>query len=338
MSLVYSDLKKIMTLANKLDSMGLYKEADALDKIIKESAKGRELLLGLSGAGIAAGVGTGASNYFSEEPTTPPAPTTQEVYQIPTEAKTSLGPEDFNVVDLKGRTITAIAKEAFPNLNEVTATNLILKYNPNIVPERLSGREKIKIPKIEALREIGWEREQGQGLERSVDLDPSPELIQYLKGWEKFVPTIYDTGVGQGDLTIGYGHRLTQREKEELKAKGKTIIHGVTVRLNKAISKREAEQIFNKDLDEAQSRIDRRNFNFTPQDQNKYDALVSYTFNVGNSGMNAISKSIFGDNESRVSEVMMRNISADGEKSEGLLNRRRDDLQIWTDSDYIRNN
>ena len=319
----YKELKTMVKLANRLDLLGLHGEADVLDLIVKESGFLDNLSKGIKGRAF--GLGLGLSTLMPAgiglDPSFPKTIVQKEV-------KTTLGPEDFKIIKVKsGDNLGKIARREFPDIDVTTGTNIILEFNDIKRGDVLKRDMEIKIPKIEALREIGYEERIGVGLSREGCINsPSDSLRQFLMNIEGEELNIYDTGVGNQDLTIGYGHSLTQKERSELNSNGKTVIHGVTVRAGQPISKQDAKRIFNGDLDNAVKTVNRANLSNINQSQ--YDALVSLVFNIG-SIPGEIKNSILAGSLDDVPNQMRDYVNADGEASKGLANRREREINLW---------
>lgn len=84
--------------------------------------------------------------------------------------------------------------------------------------------------------------------------------VALIKNFEGFSATKYDDGVGV--MTIGYGHAIKKTEV-----------------FNKPISMQEAEAILVKDLAAVDAAISK--WVTVPLNQNQYDAISSFVFNLG---------------------------------------------------------
>ena len=84
--------------------------------------------------------------------------------------------------------------------------------------------------------------------------------VALIKNFEGFSATKYDDGVGV--MTIGYGHAIKKTEV-----------------FNKPISMQEAEAILVKDLAAVDAAISK--WVTVPLNQNQYDAIGSFIFNLG---------------------------------------------------------
>jgi GH24 family phage-related lysozyme (muramidase) len=156
---------------------------------------------------------------------------------------------------------------------------------------------------------------------------PSFNLLAYLKDYEKLSLNEYMDATG--NLTIGYGHRVLKNED-----------------FSKGISKELAETIFANDVslhaDVIYSNVK------VPLNQNQFDALVSFVFNVG---IGAFKKSTLlkllnnGDYSNAGNEFMRwvygsKRINGVTTKVvvQGLYNRRYSDMRIYLNGIYQRFN
>ena len=91
----------------------------------------------------------------------------------------------------------------------------------------------------------------------------SKQAETFLKSYEAFSSTVYDASDGNGDWTIGYGHKTDKNAAP--------------------ITKEQASKLFSYDLKEA---IETTFVPFLRENgiiltQNQFDAMVSFTFNFG---------------------------------------------------------
>lgn len=143
----------------------------------------------------------------------------------------------------------------------------------------------------------------------------SDDGVDFLKRWEKLFLVVYPDGYGYD--TVGYGHRVLD---------GEDFSNGIT--------EDEAENILLSDLEWAELAVNK--YVKTDLTQNQYDALVSFTFNVGAS---AFKKStllklvnIPGDDDE--DEQFKRWVKAGGRRSRGLERRRKAEIAVFNEGDY----
>lgn len=130
--------------------------------------------------------------------------------------------------------------------------------------------------------------------------------LNLIKRFEGFSPTIYICPAGYP--TIGYGHVLLAHEREQFKA-------GLTLA--------EATELLRKDVGIAELAVLR--LISVPLTDGQFDALVSFTFNLG---AGALQRSTLrrrvnrGEHESIPAELM-KWVWAAGRKLPGLVRRRQ---------------
>lgn len=272
------------------------------------------------------GLGLGIFTFFPIKDAGPIATYQAEIVQP--EIKRTLGPEDFNIVLVKnGDSLGKIAKRSFPDLDARIGIQIILEFNNITKNCPLRKGMEIKIPKVESLREIGYEEKIGVGLSSEGCISrPSNSLRNFIMSLEGEELSIYNAGVANSDLTIGYGHSLTQQEISTLNNLGYVEIHGVVVTRDNSISKPEARKIFNKDFENAIRVVNRANLRNINQGQ--YDALVSLVFNLG-SIPKSVRKSILAGRLNEVPNIIRRYNKSGGRTLKGLIDRREEEIALW---------
>ena len=87
--------------------------------------------------------------------------------------------------------------------------------------------------------------------------------IELIKCFESFSPKACKCLSTEKYYTIGYGH------------------YGADVKEKQAITKQQAEELLQKDLEKFEQKVNKYNnvYNFN---QNQFDSLVSFCYNVGN--------------------------------------------------------
>jgi lysozyme len=130
-----------------------------------------------------------------------------------------------------------------------------------------------------------------------------------VKSFEGFSKKAYICPAGV--LTIGYGHT------EE-------------VYVGQTITKEEAILLLIKDLTDFESVV-KHNVK-VPLSQNQFDALVSWTFNVGAGALESstLLKVLNRGKYDEVPEQMKRWVYADGIELRGLINRREKEAKLWS--------
>jgi GH24 family phage-related lysozyme (muramidase) len=96
--------------------------------------------------------------------------------------------------------------------------------------------------------------------------------FEFVKGWEGFVPKLYNDPVGH--CTVGYG-TLVHKGNCDGRDSERPYLSGVT--------KEEATRLLTSELAEKQAAV--RGAIKVPLNQNQYDALVSFAYNVGASAL-----------------------------------------------------
>ncbi len=129
-----------------------------------------------------------------------------------------------------------------------------------------------------------------------------------------------------GYWTIGIGHLIT---KDELSS-GKIYINGTPVRWRNGITQAQCDALLMQDIGWAESAVNA--LVKVPLTQDRFDALVSFTFNVGAEALRT-STLLLDLNEGHYSQVPMQMKrwvrKADGSICEGLVNRRRIEAALW---------
>lgn len=143
-------------------------------------------------------------------------------------------------------------------------------------------------------------------------LKSSQRIVDFISLYEKFSPTIYLDAAGKE--TIGYGHLLLEGEREKFK---------------KGITKEEAKKILKDDLEIAENTIKR--LVKVPLNQNQFDALVSFVFNVGmgNFRRSTLLEMLNNGNYNSAANEFLKWIKAGGKVLAGLQRRRADERKIF---------
>lgn len=147
--------------------------------------------------------------------------------------------------------------------------------------------------------------------------------LELLKQWEGFELKVYKDSAGL--LTIGVGHLLT---KSELSS-GKIAINGVTVKYADGLTEQQALDLLSQDVQPAENTV---NTNVkVPLTQNQFDALVSFTFNVGGGAFkgSTLLKVLNQKQYTEVPNQLLRWTRAAGQVVQGLVNRRQNEIKLW---------
>jgi len=147
--------------------------------------------------------------------------------------------------------------------------------------------------------------------------------LELLKQWEGFKLTVYNDSAGLP--TIGVGHLITQSERNS----GNIIINGVAVKYAGGLTDQQVVDLLSQDVQPAEESVN--NGVKVPLNQNQFDALVSFTFNVGG-GAFAGSTLLKVLNQKQYTEVpnqLLRWTKAGGQVVQGLVNRRQNEIKLW---------
>lgn len=146
---------------------------------------------------------------------------------------------------------------------------------------------------------------------------------ELLSQWEGFEEKVYKDSAGLD--TIGVGHLITKPEKNA----GAITINGTAVAYANGLTKQQVLDLLGQDLDRFEKAV---NDNVKVSlSQNQFDALVSFSFNVG--GGNFRSSTLLRLlNEGKYDEVpaqLRRWNKAGGKVVQGLVNRRENEIKLW---------
>lgn len=137
--------------------------------------------------------------------------------------------------------------------------------------------------------------------------------LELIKKWEGRYLKAYKDIVGV--WTIGYG-----MIEEDYPITGVHVHEGVTI-TNKQCDELFEKLIINKYCPKVDKYMDNYNFN-----QNQYDALVSFAYNIGN--IDGLTQN--GNRSiSFISEKILAYCKAGGKEVQGLLNRRKDEKKLF---------
>lgn len=144
-----------------------------------------------------------------------------------------------------------------------------------------------------------------------------------LTQWEGIRTKAYDDGAGV--LTIGVGHALSSAEKNA----GVLNISGTSVPYASGITEEQVQALLACDLQKCEAAL---NAAIAPDlNQNQFDALVSFCFNIGINGFqrSTVLKDINNDNLGSVPNGLRMWEKAGGVFNQGLANRRENEIKLW---------
>lgn len=146
---------------------------------------------------------------------------------------------------------------------------------------------------------------------------------ELLSQWEGMEANVYRDVAGLP--TIGVGHLLS---KDELTS-GKIVIDGQAVKYADGLTHAQIIALLGQDLAIFEQAVN-DSVQVTLQ-QHQFDALVSFAFNVGAAAFRG-STLLKRLNEGKYSDVpnqLKRWVYAGGQKVQGLINRRHNEIQLW---------
>lgn len=137
--------------------------------------------------------------------------------------------------------------------------------------------------------------------------------IEFIAKYEGFSPKIYICPAGYE--TIGYGHLITIENK-------KSLLNG--------ISQKDALLLLEKDIQNAECSV-LRLIN-VPLSDNQFDAIVSFTFNLGGGALqrSSLRRKINREEHEQVPSEFKKWVFAGGRKIQGLVKRRDAEANLYT--------
>ena len=141
----------------------------------------------------------------------------------------------------------------------------------------------------------------------------SKDGLDLICRFEGFSPVIYICPAGYP--TIGYGHLITEANKEQ-------FLDGV--------DEDEALELLRKDVAVAERAVLR--LITVPLTQGQFDALVSFTFNLGSGALqrSTLRQKVNREEHDDVPAEFMKWVWAGGRKLKGLVKRRKAEAAIYT--------
>ena len=157
----------------------------------------------------------------------------------------------------------------------------------------------------------------------SNPIAPSNVVMGFIADYESFSAMPY-IGQDSQNRTVGYGHVITE-------ADGTMYDNGITQEDALALLMSDAAG-FTNSLNTFLVN------NEISLNQNEYDALLSFTYNTGNGWMSdsTLRTNLVNGESCNVGDAMSMWIYAGGQVSQGLVNRRADEVAIFYDADYNR--
>ena len=133
--------------------------------------------------------------------------------------------------------------------------------------------------------------------------------LNLIKDFEQLRLHVYDDQGGKP--TIGWGHLLQP---------GENFLD---------ITKEQADNLLKDDLTDAEKTVNK--LVKVPLTQNKFDALVSFVFNVGigNFMLSTLLKKLNAKDYEAIPEQLKRWVYVKGKKSKGLERRRNAEINLW---------
>jgi lysozyme len=163
---------------------------------------------------------------------------------------------------------------------------------------------------------------QGQSILRqmtTMQLSPDGVAAIYRRECKppNFEPELTAYDDGSGNPTIGCGHS------------------GPDVHLGQTITREQADALFRADIRPCEAAV---NANVTvPLTQNQFDALCSWTFNVGIGALQSstLLKVLNAGKYEQVPAQMLKWVHSGGKVNNGLINRRNSEIGQWTRGAFV---
>lgn len=147
--------------------------------------------------------------------------------------------------------------------------------------------------------------------------------LALLQQWEGFKLQVYKDSAGFP--TIGVGHLITKAEQ----ASGTILINGAAVQYAGGLTDQQTLDLLAQDVQPAEQAV---NAGVTVTlNQNQFDALVSFTFNVGVGAFQSstLLKLLNQQQYDDVPAQLLRWTRAGGQVVQGLVNRRDNEIKLW---------
>ena len=144
-----------------------------------------------------------------------------------------------------------------------------------------------------------------------------------LEQWEGVRLNVYKDSANLP--TIGVGHLLTSSERSS----GKISINGAIVAYTNGLTAEQADALLAQDLKPAETTVN--NGVKVKLNQNQFDALVSFTFNIGGGAFtgSTLLKVLNQGEYDQVPSQLIRWDKSAGQVVPGLQNRRNNEIKLW---------
>jgi len=144
-----------------------------------------------------------------------------------------------------------------------------------------------------------------------------------LAQWEGIEHKVYKDAVGLP--TIGVGHLLTGDERSS----HQIMIGDTPVNYDNGLNDEQVYDLLAQDLSRFETTIDEAVT--VDLEQNQFDALVSFSFNIGTSAFkkSTLLKHLNSGDYGDVPNQLLRWVKADGKTLQGLVNRRENEIKLW---------
>lgn len=131
--------------------------------------------------------------------------------------------------------------------------------------------------------------------------------IDLIKSFEGFRAQAYRAFYTEKYLTIGYGH------------------YGPDVHIGEVINKEKGEELLRKDIERFEAHVNKYDLKYD-FNQNQFDALVSFSYNIGNIDQLTASGT---RTKNQIAEKMLLYVHSGGVKLQGLINRRKAEYDLF---------
>lgn len=144
----------------------------------------------------------------------------------------------------------------------------------------------------------------------------SPAGLSLIKHYEGYRSSIYKDAAGYP--TIGYGHLLLDGEDEKFRG---------------GLDENQAEALLKSDVAQAEAAV--RDLITVALNQNEFDALVSFTFNLGRKNLaeSTLRRRLNAGERRAVAAEMNRWVHAGGRRLNGLVKRRAAEGEMFKHHD-----